>query len=242
MNILAGPVGAFRALGLMFANPSLFLLAAIPGLVTALVSMLAIWLSVALGADMLTVLWPEPSGGSVLWDVVAWVLRLSTALLSVFITPWLVMLVGFPLCEPLAVKIEALVGGEVKEGRFLADLLQALKATVGVTLIGLSGSVAFFVLGLIPGVALFTTPFVFFVWTPLFLAFDLFDGSLSRRQVPFSKKLTFLRGQLITACSVGLTGTALIAVPILNLIGLPVAVAMAVLVIRDLEQAGRLPA
>lgn len=242
MSLLTGPSAALRALGVMFKHPSLFALAAIPAVVTLLLSAFAVWLAVSHGADALTWLWPEPDGGiaGFFWSVIAWVLRLGSAALSVFITPWLVMLVGFPLCEPLAVKVDTLLGGRPVAGTFKAEMVKALTATLGITAIGLAGSVVFFVLGLIPGVALFTTPFVAFVWTPLFLAFDLFDGSLSRRQLGFRQKLRFVTGRFVTALSVGLVGTALIAVPVLNLVGLPVAVVMAVIVVREREKAGPL--
>jgi len=241
LSIFSGPIAAMRALGLIARHPSLVMLVAIPAAVAMVISIVAVWLSIAYGGDVLTWMWAEPTGWtSYIWAVFNWFFRLSTAALSLFITPWLVMLLGFPLCEPLAMKIDGLIGGQAVAGSLAGELAKALTATIGVTLLGLAGAVAFFILGLIPGVALITVPFVMFVWTPLFLAFDLFDGALSRRQLGFRKKLRFISGSWLSAISVGLTGTILVAVPLLNLVGLPVAVAMAVIVVRDREKRGAL--
>jgi CysZ protein len=249
LSLFSGPIAALRALGLMIKHPTVIALAAIPAAVALLISIAAVWASIAYGGELLAWMWPEPADttgffGTIagwLWTFFNWVARLSTAALSVFVTPWLVMLLGFPLCEPMAMKIDALVGGEAVEASLASELAKAFTATIGVTLIGLAGAVVLFMVGLIPGMALITTPFLMLVWTPLFLAFDLFDGSLSRRQLGFRQKLRFITGRLIGAISVGLTGTVLVAVPLLNLIGLPVAVAMAVLVVRDREKADALP-
>lgn len=242
---LAGPVSALRALGLLAQSPRLILLGLLPALVTLGVSIIAISLALAYGDDALARLWTVPDSGllHVLWWV-AWALSLvAYAVAVLMLTPWLVMLVAFPLCEPLAARAERILANEQEptgQGLgFITDLARAVKSSLGVLLLGLAGAVGFLLLGLLPGVGLITTPFVALVWTPLFVSFDLFDSSLERRQLGFGRKLAILRANLPTSLSLGLTAAPLISLPFLNLLGLPVAVVAGVLVVRALERDGR---
>ncbi|MCB9523827.1 MAG: EI24 domain-containing protein [Myxococcales bacterium] len=243
MNPLAGPTAALRALGLILKSPGLMARAAIPAGVALVASAVGIWAAVHWHAELVDWVWREPKGEGFwaaivhgVWTGVNWLLGLASGLLSVFITPWLVMLVGLPLCEPLSGAVDAKLGGKAVEGSFFGDLAKTFTTTLGVTAVGVAGAVAFFLLGLIPVLGLVVTPFVTLIWTPMFLAFDLFDSPLARRQLGLRQKVGYVLGRGITALSVGLTATVLVAVPVLNLVGLPVAVAMAVIVVRDREQ------
>ena len=243
MGIFTGPVSAAQGLGIILSSPRMLALALVPALVTLGVSILGGWLAAHFSAELLVSLWPEPSSWLLypLWWLVSLVLELASVLLAVLITPWLVMLVGLPLCEPLSAAIDEHLGGTSVKGTFWGEIARTLTATLGITLLGLSGAIAFLLLGLIPGVGLLTTPFVALVWTPSFLAFDLCDSPLARRQLGFRQKLGVLRSRPFTTISIGLTGTLLLSIPVLNLIGLPVAVAMGVVAMRTVEKAGGLP-
>lgn len=243
MGIFTGPGAAGQALGMIVGSRKLLLLALLPALVTLGLSMLGGWLAAHFSEAMLASFWPEPDSWLLypFWWIISFILELASALLAILITPWLVMLVGLPLCEPLAAAIDEKLGGKAVESAFWPEILRTLGATLGITLLGLAGAIAFLLLGLIPGVGLITTPFVAFVWTPFFLAFDLCDSPLSRRQLAFKQKLGVLKSRPFTSVGIGLTGTFLLSVPLLNLLGLPVAVGMGVIAMRDLEKAGKLP-
>lgn len=242
-DVFAGPSAVLRAAGLLAANPRLLPLALVPAAVALGLSILGIWAAVAYGDDLVAWLWPEPADGLAhgLWWALTAFVSVFTAALSLLLTPWLVMLVGFPLCEPLAAKVDALLGGRPVEGSLLGEMARTLTSTLGVVALGLAGAVFFFVLGLIPGAALVTVPFVAVVWTPLFLSFDLLDSSLSRRQLGFRQKVRVVTGAPLRSVSLGLTASLLISVPVVNLLGLPLAVLAGVIVVRDAETAGRLP-
>ncbi len=247
MNPLAGPAAALRGLGLILRHPGLMARSAVPAVVALLLSGLGIWAAVRWHADLVNAIWTEPAAEG-FWGTLAYglwwtfdaILGLASGVLSVVITPWLVMLLGLPLCEPLAAAVDSRLGGQAVSGSLLAEIGSTLATTAAVAAVGLAGAVGFFLLGLLPGVGLITTPFVTLVWTPLFLAFDLFDSPLARRQLRLRAKVDFLIRHWVSAASVGLTATLLVALPGLNLIGLPVAVAMGVIVVRDREQAGAL--
>jgi uncharacterized protein involved in cysteine biosynthesis len=135
-----------------------------------------------------------------------------------------------------------MLGGNPVEGTFWGDIGKTLLTTGGVAIVGLSGALVFLVLGLVPIVGFVTGPFVIFVWTPAFLGFDLLDSSLARRQFGFRRKLDLVMANKLMSITIGLIGMALLSFPILNFVGLPVAVVTGVVAIRQLEEAGQLGA
>lgn len=244
MGILTGPKAAVRGARMLAEHRSLIPLALLPAGVACLLSFIGVWAAFRFG-DVTAAIWPDAPESTllyVLWWIGGTLTQLAAALGALIITPWLVMLVGLPLCGPLAEKADELLGGAPSDGGFWADIVGALRSTAGMTTLGLVGAIVFFLLGLIPVIGLVTTPFVTLVWTPLFLCFDLYDPVLARRQYGFRRKLRVISGRPFTGISVGLTGMALMSIPVVNLFGLPVAVLGGVAAVHELERAGRLPA
>lgn len=245
MGIFTGPSAALKGLRLLTGNlKTLLPLALLPAGVAFLISIAGVWAAIAWGDDLFAMIWTEAPENSILyalWWLGGFLLRIISAIGVLLVTPWLVMLVGLPLCGPLAEKADELTGGMPADGTFVQDVLGALKSTAGMTALGLTGAIGFFLLGLIPGVAVITGPFVAFVWTPLFLCFDLYDPVLSRRRFGFRRKLRTLTGKPVTSVSVGLVAAGLLAIPVVNLIGLPIAVLGGVIAAREMEDAGTLP-
>lgn len=243
MGILTGPVAALRGAKLLAKNPGLLPLALLPAGIACVVSFAGVWAAIAYGDDVFALVWPQAPENTILyglWWLGGLLVQIASVVGVLLLTPWLVMLVGLPLCGPLAERADALLGGMPADGTLMEDIVGALRSTAGMTLLGIAGAIGFFLLGLIPGLALITTPFVAFVWTPLFLCFDLYDPVLSRRRFRFRRKLRTMLARPFTSVSVGLTGTALLSVPLVNLIGLPVAVLAGVVAIREVEAAGGL--
>ena len=246
MGVLTGPAAFVRAAGLFAKHPRLVVYASVPAVVTFLLSIAGIYIAFKFGDALLTSLWTQPDEGfwRVIWSVFSALSLLSSLLMVLVVTPWLVMLVGLPLCEPLAVQVDGILQGRVAVGggisAAIGDIVNAIMSTLGILAIGLTGAIVFFILGLIPGVGIFAGLFVTFVWTPLFLAFDLVDSSLSRRRFRFRRKLGVVRKHLGASLGLGLTATPLLSIPVINLVGLPVAVAAGVCLVAALEESGRL--
>jgi CysZ protein len=237
-GILTGPIAIVRALGLLATRPRLVALALVPALVTFAISLVAVGLAAAYSHPLFAWLVREPSAGPLhtLWNL-GWVAALiATVVLVLVATPFLVMLIAFPLCDPLVARVD---GSESGEAGGVGAVLDSVRGTLLILLVGLAGSVAFFVLGFVPGVGLVTTPFVAFVWTPLFVAFDLLDSPLGRRGLRFGDKVRVLWRNLPAALSLGLVASPLVSVPFLNLIGLPLAVVAGVLAAQSMERGGR---
>ena len=239
MGILAGPLALLRALALLLRHPGLLSLVLVPCIVTIVVSSLGVYAAIQYGGDLLQMIWPTAVTGAGS-TVAVGVFTTTSVLLAIIITPWLVMLVGLPLCEPLAAKADVLLGGKEVSGSFVGGVTDSIVTTIMTVALGLGGSIVLLGLGLIPGLAFITAPFAAFVWTPLFLSFELQDSSMSRRRLSFRQKIRLVTKNPFTALSLGLVGLCLVAIPVINLVGLPLAVLSGVIVVRNLEKKGRL--
>lgn len=239
MGLFAGPFAALRGLQLLLKHPTLVKLSLLPALLASVLSAIGVWAAIAYGPDLLSTILTEPENTIlyVFWWILALLVRISAAALSLIVTPWLVMFLGLPICEPLAAKADELLGGKPVEGSFVAEVVLAFTGSIGILGIGLAGTVVLFLLGLIPGLGAITAPFALLIWTPLFLAFDMCEASLTRRQFNLRQKLSLLSRNPLRTLSLGLTATVLVAVPVLNLVGLPIAVLAGVFVVRDMERA-----
>ena len=243
MTLFSGITKNIRALGMLMQHPSLLRRALIPSLLTVILSFIGVWLAFALGEALLNHVWAKPEGsiwGGV-WQLLTHLVRFGMAGLTLLITPWLVMLFGFPLCGPLVNQAEKILGGTEMEGSFLRQIYTDVVTTCSLLVVGLGGSIAFMLLGFIPGVAIFSVPFAFFLWNPVILSFDIFDGSLARRQFSFTQKCKFVTGNLGQSISIGFVGSLLLSVPVLNLIGLPIVVLSGTIAVCDMEKQNKLP-
>lgn len=237
-SLFAGPSAVLRALALLGSRAVLIPPILIPAIAALGLSVAGIWAAMAYGPELLAWAWPEPAGGFAyaVWWLTDWLVRISGAVVSLVFTPWLIMLVGLPLCEPLVGRAEAVLGDPPADTSLWGDLARTLTTTIGLVALGVTGAIAFFILGLLPGVGIITVPFVAFVWTPLFLALDLCDSSLGRRGYNLRRKLRFMANNPLRMLSLGLTSMLLVAIPGVNLLGLPIAVLAGVIVVRDRVQ------
>lgn len=242
MGFFAGIGSVFEAIGLLFSHGKLIKLALIPAVVGLLVSLLGFWLATTYSGPLLQWLWPEPDGWimGLIWSVVMWLVESFSWLVAVLLSPWLVMLVGLPLCEPLAAHADAILGGKDVDGTVVGDIGKAISSTLGVIMVGLAGSMVLFALGAVPIIGLFTGFIATFLWMPIFIGFDCCDSSLSRRQLNFKQKFATVRKNFGRCLGLGWMATPLMAVPVLNLFGLPIAVIGGVICTRQIEKAGRL--
>ena len=242
MSILTGPISALKAGRLLLSNPRLIPLALLPAFVTCAVSIAGVWLAISYGDDLIARIWTEPDPGWLhwVWWTTIQLVRISSALLAIVINPWLVLLFGVPLAAPLATATDEIMGGNEVDIPLLKGLGRTMSTALVLSALGITGSALLFFLGFIPVVGVLMGPIATFLWTPTILCYDLYDGAMSRRQADLRTRVRTVLERPATSWSVGLTGLALISVPVLNLIGLPIAVISGVTVIRDLEDKGLL--
>ena len=231
MGLFAGVYDLIRAIMMILTRPKLISLMLIPSLVCLLLSVGSTALCVSYSDELLKWIFGEgwSSSGSLIWTIASGAVWGMGALLSLVITPWLVILIGGPLCGPLADAVDEQLGGPAVEQGALKSITGGLKISLLIAVLGLSGALGLFALSLVPGVGALTTPFNFLVWTPFFLCFDLCDPVFSRRALSLSQRLKGLRGHFLSTLSVGVVALLLITPPVVNLIGFPIAVVMGTL-------------
>ena len=226
MGPLAGAVYLLRALIALITSARLFFLALLPAAVALALSLAGVALSAYYGDDLLGYLWPR--GGEASWLRAS--LEASSALLlaalSVLIMPWAVVLVGLPLCEPLAAALHDKLGGAEVDLGFFESVRSGLSMSLRVLAMALSGAIVLFFVSLLPVVGWVVAPIGALVWAPFCLCLDLCDPTQTRLNLTFRQRTQQLRGDLLATVSVGLIATLLVSIPFLNLLGLPLAVLM----------------
>ena len=224
-----------HALKLLSQNRVLWAYCALPSLAALFLSAIGVWAALGWGEWAVLALWQEPEPGFMhgVWRVCTGILQGFSVILTLCITPYLVMLVGLPLCEPLSNEVDRCLGHREITVSFWVSLRDSAKAAIGMTSIALLGSGLLFMLGLIPALGVFTTPFALLVWTPGFLAFDLVDSALGRRGFMFGDKVQVAKANRFNLLSLGWMGNLLVALPLVNLVGLPIAVVAGVCWVHD---------
>ena len=234
-GLLAGIVDLLRALALLLRHPKLIGLALIPSLAAFVLSGVAVYFSFDYADEFLKWMNVELDDGWISQVMVTGG-GLFTSILAVVIMPWLIMLVGFPLCEPLVAQADVLLGGEEVESSMISGVGQGIMVSIGVAILGLGGAVVSLLFGWVPLFGQILVAFYVVFWGPLILCFDLCDATFSRRFYPFSKRFQLLRSDWVSTISVGFVAMILIAPPFFNLLGLPVAVLMGTLHAHRLQK------
>jgi len=234
-GLLTGFSSARQGLRLLREHPRLIPFAIIPAVAAVLLSGMAFWLVYRYGFSTRL----EGDG----WWMTAgvWILRVLEFLAAIVVSSWLVLLLGFPLCDPLTSRAEVVLGAKTRPAPFMEEVMRAVRSTAAMLLLGMAGSAVLLFVGVVFGLAFITVPFTKFVWTPFFVAFDMTDPSLARRQLGLRQKLGILVRHPVRTTSLGLVGTWMLAIPGINFVGLPVAALAGVVHVRNLERERRLP-
>ena len=149
--------------------------------------------------------------------------------------PWIVAFFGFPLCVPLANRADSILGGKDIPLPFWIAVRESLLLTITITVVGLSVGIVLFLLSLIPAVGVVFSMFSVFIWTPMMMCLNVYENSLSRRGMNLRAMVRFILKRPITNLLVGFQTTVLISLPIINLLGLPLAIIAGVIAVREIE-------
>ncbi|MGB0645697.1 MAG: EI24 domain-containing protein [Bradymonadia bacterium] len=244
MNPLIGIQSIITAFGLLLKHPSLILLSSLLGLVACVISVTGLWF-VLDHSDVLRELLLDQFG---LRDMIAedgWVkqaidylLKGLGVLLTLLLMPWIISLIGFPLCTPLADRTDHLLGGESTELDFMQSIWASIALNLKITVTGIIVGLTLYLLGWIPVIGLVFSAISAFVWTPLVMSLNVFENTLTRRGLTFGEMCRLIGNHPIESILVGGQTMILVAVPVLNLVGLPIAVISGVIAIRTLEANG----
>ena len=226
----------FRGFSLLARTPEAYGLALVPIVVAFIIT---IGLS-ALSVFFVPVLVERWAGSGTWWAEALKILAVATFLIfSVLLGIALAQPASGPALEALVRKMERKLGmPEHAEESFTTGIVRS----AGSAFIGLGSAVVAFValalLGLIPGAAIVTVPLQF-VTTAFCVGWDVCDYPLSVQGVPLRRRIRLVFGNVraVLGFSLGLGLCAL--VPCGFLLLLPVGVAGATALVRDLEAADR---
>lgn len=230
MNMIGGFLIGFaeipRAAGLLLGNRELLKLAVVP-LVAAMVAVV-LGGAIALGAASVI--------GALIAPFAAFLVPLATMgsfgtlmVATFLLAPLLVMLVGFPLCEPLSLAVDAQLGCSEHAPTGLAGFFRNALIGAFLAVLSITGD---YCLGLMVDVEYmgwFYFGFLMLIWKPLLLAFDACDAVFAVRGMTFLGRFRALMKDPFATLGVGLATLFLVSVPLINLVGLPIAVVLGTL-------------
>jgi CysZ protein len=144
-------------------------------------------------------------------------------------------ILGAPWYGKLSEEIETLRKGKltVVEVGFLRDIGRALLHEVKKLILTLGVGICLFALGFFPvfGTLLATLGWIALAGTIVCL--DFFDGALERRKLHFRDKIKIIYSNIPATASFGLVCLALISIPLVNLLVIPLCIAAGTLFVCD---------
>jgi CysZ protein len=240
---------AWWGVRLVLTETSLWPYVAAPLLITVLLFAgfgTVAWLGIGLAMDQV---W-SPGPHAATWVSVGWValglvLR-AFALLAVGVALYLVAgLLATPFVDKLSEQVESRVLGPYDEPFsvrvLLGDLAQSVAHTALSMLLWLALMGAAFTLNVLPVAGQVLSFLAGLLATAFLVSRESMDGPLSRRRMSYGHKLRLLARHPLLTLGFGLAASALLWVPFLNLLVLPMTAAGGTLLFCHLEQQDLVP-
>ncbi|NEP83987.1 MAG: hypothetical protein F6K17_21430 [Okeania sp. SIO3C4] len=256
LGLFAGATYHFRALIIFVKNPKLIGYIVVPILINIVVGIL-LYISLLLpGIDLIDTIFDNLSlrFDAFVAQLPTWLNFLSyidnilDKIVQIILFPILLLIIGFllvqfgailgsPFYGQLSEQLEKIRTGTLPEAQpgllgSLRDIWRAilfeLKKIGLLLVIGLP----MLLLNFLPGGSLIATIGGIALTTSI-VCLDFFDGFLERRKLKFREKLTVVRRSLPASATFGLICQALITIPIVNFLGIPLCVAAGTLFCCD---------
>ncbi len=230
-----------RAAAFLIGRPRLWPFALGPALVNVGLLIGAAALLFAYAEALLGLLWARPDGAALL---LIWQLAYAlTLVVGVGLSYALVLLLGGVLASPfndaLSARTEAALTGrppQTYDEPLVRGVLRSVGSTAFITLVYGALLVPVLLLNLVPGLGSVAATLLGGALSAFFLALEYADVTFQRHGVRLRQKLRFLRGDIALAGGFGLGVGALLWVPLLNLLCIPVAVVAGTTLALALEE------
>ena len=250
VTVVASPVSEFlagvallpRGLGLIARRPRLFVLGALPPLVTS-VLFTAVLVGLVTQLEPL-VAWLTPFVAD--WSpnlatftrvAVGFALVAGAALVMVLTFSALTLTLGAPLYDRISESVDRELGDlpPVPEERWTRSAARAVRQTLLLVAISVLGGVLLFLCGFVPVVGQTVVPVASAVFGGWMLALELVGSALERRGQPhLAQRRDALRRRRARVLGLAVPSFLLLAVPFAAVLVFPVATAAATLLARDL--------
>jgi len=254
-DLFLGVRSILSAIKIILTHPTVLILSTVVGFIALILSGFGIYTSIEFGPDIgkwfwevlglqgletsvdRSDFWGEVAYQCLYWtrEILEWASMLIGIVTALLILPWLVVLLGFPLCIPLSERTDTILGGKPADHSIFTSIRLSIISIIMTTVIGVSVTVFLYVLTFVPIIGPIFTFLGTFVWPQLVLAYAVFENSLDRRGLNFRQKIGFVRRRLLASWCVGIQTQLLIGFPILNLVGLPLAVVGGAVAVRRIE-------
>ncbi|MFT4705517.1 MAG: CysZ protein [Bradymonadia bacterium] len=208
---------------------------------------LAVWL-VPQADDRLGAIWARPDAALLVpfWWIALAVATVVAVVFAYFATTWLASIVLAPLNDRLSEKVERAVGNVPEApfswGRFAADVAQGVAHSLLNLVLFLLAMALVLPLNLLPGAGSIVATGAGIVISASFMSLEFTDWPQARRRYSYRTKWSLARRQWPSFLGLGLGLYVMMAVPILNLLLLPVAITAGTLLFCELEKNGQVPA
>lgn len=224
MRVGRGLMAPVRGLRLLLANPNLWPMAVLPTLLTlVLISGALVGAFWAAGPVMR---WLAP--GLLRIPILFVVARSSMVLLLILtfgpLSYMLASLLSLPIHDALSQKVEALERPLPPPLSFREALPLSIRHSLAGFGIWLAIQIGLVFINVIPVVGAVLEFFFGFLFTAFFLAHQTMDGAMSRQKLSFSAKMAWLFDHFAEVMGLGAAATLMLAVPLVNVVGLTIAI------------------
>ena len=253
-GLITGATYPLRAIGLLLKRPRLWQYLIIPILVNFILGALLYGSSLYWGLQGVATLTEQlsqsldqlianlPNWLSFLEYIIlflSWLLRTILTILLFVIIGFVLLqfgsVIGSPWYGKLSEQVEKLRLGEVTviDVGIFKDIARALLFEFKKILLALTVGLILLMMGLMPGVGGMVTTVGGITLTATLVCLDCFDSPLERRRLRFREKLKMVYQNLPASGSFSLLCLALISVPLLNLVTIPLCIMAGTLFLCD---------
>lgn len=241
---------AFYGVRLVTSQPSLWPLVIAPALINLgllVAAFVGAWWAIP---AMLSWLWsPDPATTSgllvVLWTVARWLLIGVVVVLAAAGLYLISGLIASPFLDKLSERVETMVLGPYDEPVSLrvvvGDLVVSVTHSILSLLLWAGVMLSLLTLNLVPVVGSVLEVVLSIMVSAFFVSRETMDGAMSRRRLSFAHKLRVVRAHNVLLQGFGQISAAMLWIPLLNFVALPMATAGGTLLFCHLELQGLVP-
>jgi CysZ protein len=240
-ELLAGVGLLGRGLGLIIRRPRLFLLGALPPLITSVIFVVLLVIMIRELDPLLQVLTPfadrwTTGTATLIRTLIGVALVAGAILIMVLVFTTLTLAIGSPLYDKLSESVEREFGPVPELDEPLSrGVVRAVRQTCALIAVSVLGAAVLFGLGFIPVVGQTVVPVVSAMFGGWMLAVELVGSTLERRGlVRIADRLRAMRAYRARVLGFAVPAFLLLAIPFVGVVVFPVATAGGTLLARQL--------
>ncbi|MBT3218108.1 MAG: hypothetical protein HN348_03380 [Proteobacteria bacterium] len=237
----------FRGFAFLRQHPVLLPWVILPTLMTAAMIIIAAWATFTYTPVLLAALMAPPAGGILLtlWTAIAIVLGIAIFVALAAFLYLLSGIIGAPFYDRLSERVEEVRFGprlaEYTWWIFAVDIYYSVVHTALALAMWIAIMMLLMGLNVIPVIGSTLEIIGSTMAMALFLAREMMDGAMSRRRLSFIHKVRIVKQHGSLMGGMGLASAMFLAIPVFNLIGMPISIIGGTLLFCDLEEGKLLP-